>query len=96
MTFERVRTMLRWGAPLASDARHAGPQAAGDARAAACEINRSLDTVLGNVALILTQLEPDSNAHARARRALNEAKRIREVVNRLAAVESGNHLRNAA
>jgi hypothetical protein len=71
-------------------------QTASDAWAAACEINRSVDTVLSNLALILTQFDPDSDACARARHILNEARRMREVVNRLAASETGNHLRNAA
>jgi hypothetical protein len=51
-----------------------------DVREAEHEITRSLDAVLGNVALVLTQLDPNSDAHARAWRALDEAKRIREVV----------------
>ena len=97
MTFEKVRTMLRWGVSPASSARQAGAQqTASNAWAAACEIDRSADTVLGNLALILTELDPDSDAYARARRALNEARQIRQVVNRLAASETGHHLRNAA
>lgn len=55
-------------------------QIADDAHAAAQEINRSLKTVLGNMALVLTWLDPDSEAHARMSRALDEAKRIRQVV----------------
>lgn len=47
---------------------------------AAHEINGSLDTIIGNMALLLTQLDPDSDARARAWRALDEAKRIREIV----------------
>jgi hypothetical protein len=97
MRFAAVRTMLRWAVSPASNARQAEQQqTASDAWAAAGEINRSVDAVLGNLALILTQLDPDSDAYARARRTLSEARRLRDVVNRLARSGTGNHLRNAA
>jgi hypothetical protein len=88
--------MLRWAVTPASEARQRQEEPASDADAAACEINRSVETVLGNLALILTQLDPASDAHARARRTLNEARRIREVVSHLTESETGNHLRHAA
>jgi hypothetical protein len=51
-----------------------------DAVDAAQEIHRALDAVLGNVALLVTQIDPGCDAHARARRALDEAKRIRDIL----------------
>jgi hypothetical protein len=96
MAFEKVRTMLRWAVSPASDARQGQQPPASDAHGMACEINRSVDTVLGNLALILTQLDPASEAHARARRTLNEARRIREVVNHLTEADTGDHLRQVA
>lgn len=48
---------------------------------AAREINDSLDVVVGSIGLLVTQLDPESDAHARAGRVLDEAKRIREMVN---------------
>jgi hypothetical protein len=50
------------------------------------EINRSLDVVVGNIGLLATQLDPDSDARARAWRALDEAKRIREMMSERAPV----------
>jgi hypothetical protein len=47
---------------------------------AAQEIHRALDAVLGNVALLVTQIDPGCDAHLRARRALDEAKRIRDIL----------------
>src|SRR5262245_3260879 len=97
MTFEKVRTMLRRAVSPASDPRQAAPPPTPtDAGLAACEINRSLDAVLGNVALILTQLDPASDAHARARRTLSETRRIRDLVSHLAEAEIRSRIRNAA
>jgi hypothetical protein len=53
---------------------------------AAHEIQQALGAVLGNVALLLTQIDPGSDAHARAWRALDEVKRIRDIVSDMAAV----------
>jgi hypothetical protein len=84
------RAASRWWdlVSAVAGARREGRQRA-DARAVAHEIDRSLDAVVGNVALIVTQLDPDSDAHARAWRALDEAKRVREVVRTWRRPETG-------
>jgi hypothetical protein len=96
MAFEKVRTMLRWAVSPASNSRRAEPPPAGDARVAAGEIDRSVEAVLGNLALILTQLDPASDAHARARRTLDEARHIREVVSHWPEAGTDDALRHAA
>jgi hypothetical protein len=85
--------MLRRVLTPASDT---GRQQSGDLQWAANELNRSLDVVLGNVAVLVTQLDPSSSAHGRAWHALNEAKRTREVINHLVETAIQKRLRDAA